>query len=147
MVVVAKAAQAADLLFLKGDLRAGVVLANAAEFHDRGGLAVDAGLGHFDFDGKAMGIPTEDKRRLLPRHVLITDDEVLEAAVKRVAAVHRPIRIRWAIMEGERRRVDAVLVHEFVEVLILPLLHEDRFLHGKACPHGEVVAWHVECFF
>ena len=144
-VPVAYDAEALELVALDADEVLSEIMARVAELGDRHALSVELLL--FDDGGlyrHAVVVPAGGVRRPVARHVLIADDEILEALVESMAHVKMSVRERRTVVQNERRAPLVLLEDLLIETDIVPFLQHVRLSFRKAGTHGEICLRQVD---
>ena len=147
MIPIAGDAQALELLALHVDPVLGIGAAFAAERDDRFGIG-EVGLGlallaivlllDLPLDRQAVAVPAGHVVRVLARHLLRADHDVLQDLVEGVADVDVAVGVGRAVVQDEFRPSLARLAQRGIEILARPARQNLRLLLRQAGAHGKV---------
>ena len=91
------------------------------------------------FDRQTMGIPARYIDGFIASHVVVSDDDIFQGFIQRMADVDLAIRIRRAIVQYEGRCAFFLSLFDslFIQMILLPEFYEARFLFRKVAAHRE----------
>ena len=95
------------------------------------------------FDRQTMGIPARYIDGFIASHVVVSDDDIFQGFIQRMADVDLAIRIRRAIVQYESRCAFFLSLFDsfFIQMILLPEFYEARFLFRKVAAHREFGFW------
>ena len=82
-----------------------------------------------------MGIIARNIGSTVARHVLFTDDDILDDLVQGSTHMDITVGIRRAIMQNKARQIRVMFDHFFVDVVFLPILQHFGFLFRQPGTH------------
>ena len=140
IVPLADDAEALELLALVVDVAADELFTQLAQLGD-GDIrrAADACLGaRLELGGQAVGVPSGNEGGLEARHILVSDDEVLQNLVEGVTEVDIAVGVGRAVVQHVQRLALVLLDQLVVDLLGFPALESLGLGLRQTSAHGEI---------
>ena len=92
------------------------------------------------FDRKAVGIPAGDIVGFIACHMLVTDNDILQCLIQRMADMNLAVGIGRSVVEDESGRavLSSLFQSGMIQIMFLPEFYEARFLLRKISAHREI---------
>ena len=129
-------AQAGELAVHHINMLGSKLFADLAQFQlGNAGLFIAQRGQSLQLNGQTVGIIARNIGSTVARHVLFTDDDILDDLVQGSTHMDITVGIRRAIMQNKARQIRVMFDHFFVDVVFLPILQHFGFLFRQPGTH------------
>ena len=146
IVPAAENAEALEIFFVLLDVAQRELPAQLAKLRGRNLPFSTQLFFHLSFNRQAMAIPPRHVRRVVPRHALGLDDQILEDFVQSRAQMNFTGGVRRSVVQHKERLAFACLQNALVDVPSMPGFELLWLVLGQAGLHGKIRFRQVQRF-